>query len=153
MRVDKSLGPDQNTRRYGRLTGPGAEPLGNRAAICVIKNRRTHERSMDSEKDCLVAVVLDQGSSFQEALAETRRRYPLSAFLSFSECGSRHCDALDRRPQRTSPEQTTITTPTLMKPVVTRLSCQGWPLRPAAVIGDRAAVPKTAASAVTNQFM
>jgi hypothetical protein len=63
-----------------------------------------------------------------------------------------HCNALARRPQRTSTEEATITMPTLMKPTVTRLSCQGCPLWPAAVIGERAAVPKAAASVVISQF-
>jgi hypothetical protein len=51
-----------------------------------------------------------------------------------------------------STEEATITTPTLIKPAVIRVSCQGCPLCPTAVIGERAAVPKTAASVVTNQF-
>lgn len=45
-----------------------------------------------------------------------------------------------------------IVSPTDMKPNVTKLSCQGCALKPAAVIGDRAAVPKIAAKVVTSQF-
>ena len=36
-----------------------------------------------------------------------------------------HGSALPRRPARTSAEEATIATPTLMKPIVTKLSCQG----------------------------
>src|SRR6266545_48961 len=60
---------------------------------------------------------------------------------------------LDRRsPQRISTEDATITSPTLMKPNVTTPSSQGCALWPAAEIGDSAAVPRIAASAVTAQF-
>src|SRR5215469_9872290 len=69
---------------------------------------------------------------------------------NYADC--RHCNALALRPQRTSSEQATITPPTLTKPTVTTISCQGWPLWPTPVIGDRAAVPKIAASVVTSQF-
>ena len=63
-----------------------------------------------------------------------------------------HDAAARRRPQRTSTEQPMIVSPTDMKPNVTKLSCQGCALKPAAVIGDRAAVPKIAAKVVTSQF-
>src|SRR5215470_11745565 len=69
------------------------------------------------------------------------------------KCQSRFdCDAPVRRPQRTSTVETMIATLTLRNPAATRLSCQGWALRPAVEIGENAAVPKTAASVVTSQF-
>jgi len=42
--------------------------------------------------------------------------------------------------------------PTLMNPHVTRASCQGGAARPAAVMGDIAAVPRIAATVVMTQF-
>jgi hypothetical protein len=45
-----------------------------------------------------------------------------------------------------------IEIPTDMKPAVTKLSCHASPLWPAPVIGDSAAVPKTAANKVKNQL-
>src|SRR5262249_24822865 len=70
----------------------------------------------------------------------------------------RHFDQLPptarpgRRPQRTSTEAAMIERLTVKNPAVTRFSCQGCPLWPAAEIGDFAAVPKTAASVVVSQF-
>src|SRR5262249_54091561 len=57
-----------------------------------------------------------------------------------------------RRPQRTSAEAAMIERLTVKNPAVTRFSCQGCPVWPAAEIGDFAAVPKTAASVVVSQF-
>src|SRR5438477_13197497 len=63
-----------------------------------------------------------------------------------------YSNALARRPHRTIKDEAMIEVPTVRKPTVTRVSCQGNPLRPAAVMGERAAVPNTAASKVTNQL-
>src|SRR5579859_2187569 len=60
--------------------------------------------------------------------------------------------ALARRPRRISTAATMIVVPTKRKPIVTTLSCHACPLCPAPVMGESAAVPKTAASVVTNQF-
>jgi hypothetical protein len=45
-----------------------------------------------------------------------------------------------------------MATVTLRNPTVTRVSCHGCPLCPAAEIGESAAVPKIAASVVVSQF-
>lgn len=63
-----------------------------------------------------------------------------------------HCAAARRKPQRMRMEAAIMAIPTLMKPNVTRLSCHGCALRPAAVIGDIAAVPRIAARRVTAQL-
>ncbi len=63
-----------------------------------------------------------------------------------------HDNDLARSPQRTRTDARTIATPTERNPSNTVVSCHGLPLCPAAVIGERTAVPKTAAIDVTNQF-
>src|SRR5215831_2398683 len=62
------------------------------------------------------------------------------------------CDAFARSPQRTRTVAATIEMLTLRNPAVSRVSCQGFPLCPAAVIGDAAAVPKAAPRRVVSQF-
>src|ERR1700685_1497320 len=57
-----------------------------------------------------------------------------------------------RRPQSTKADATTMAMPTDINPTVTSVSCHGCPLCPAPVIGERAAVPKIAASTVMNQL-
>jgi len=64
-----------------------------------------------------------------------------------------YCTAARRKPQRMGMDAVIIAIPTLTKPSVTTLSCHGCALRPAAVIGDIAAVPKIAASMVTAQLL
>lgn len=60
--------------------------------------------------------------------------------------------ALPRRPHRKINVDATTTMPTLISPAVTRLSCHAWALNPGAVMGDKAPVPKIAASVVKSQF-
>lgn len=60
--------------------------------------------------------------------------------------------ALARSPQSTVKEAAMMAMPTLMNPAVIRDSCQAGAVRPAAVTGESAAVPKIAASVVTNQL-
>jgi hypothetical protein len=74
---------------------------------------------------------------------------------SGSPVANRYADgdvALARKPQSKSKVQATIARPTLMKPAVTSFSCQGSAVRPGAVIGESAPVPKVAANTVKNQF-
>ena len=56
-----------------------------------------------------------------------------------------------RNRERTRIEAATMVIPTVTKPTVTKPSCHRCPLRPAAVIGDIAAVPRIAVSNVTTQ--
>ncbi|MGC9971036.1 MAG: hypothetical protein ABSE56_10630 [Bryobacteraceae bacterium] len=46
----------------------------------------------NSEKDHLAAAVMDRWCSFQEALAGTKRRYPLQDFLSFADAARRYIE-------------------------------------------------------------
>ena len=46
----------------------------------------------NSEKDRLATAVADRWSSFQDALAGTKPRYPLQAFLSFAGAARRYID-------------------------------------------------------------
>src|ERR1035438_6113068 len=85
------------------------------------------------------------------AAGKRSERRALELGFSFMR-GSDHLTTPLRRPQRTRADAKTMTIPTDMKPAVTRDSCQGSPLWPTPVIGERAAVPKIAASRVTNQF-
>ena len=62
------------------------------------------------------------------------------------------CGTLPRRPHRKISVDMTITIPTLISPAVTKLSCHGRALKPGAVMGDNAPVPKIAASVVKSQF-
>jgi hypothetical protein len=75
--------------RYGRLTGRG-RPLGATTSRCVLLDVRYlsvvgAQTALDSEKDRRAAAALDHWRSFQDALANTKRRYPRQAFLSFAE--------------------------------------------------------------------
>jgi hypothetical protein len=56
----------------------------------------------NSEKDHLAIAVVDRWCFLQDALAGTKRRYPLQNFLSFADAARRyieatHCDQLVRR--------------------------------------------------------
>src|SRR5207244_10075304 len=65
--------------------------------------------------------------------------------------GADHETAVRRNPHRTRTEAAMIAIPTVMKPTVTTVSCQGrapWP----PVIGERVAAPNIAASVVTAQL-
>lgn len=50
----------------------------------------------DSEKDRLAALVANQRSDFEQALAGSRRRYPTSEFQAFAEAVRRYVDATCR---------------------------------------------------------
>jgi len=58
---------------------------------------------------------------------------------------NRERGSFPRKPQRSTAQQT-IARPMLRKPAVTMFSCQGNPVCPAPVTGERLAVPRTAAS-------
>ena len=46
----------------------------------------------NSGKDRLATAVADRWSSFQDALAGTKRKYPLQEFLSFADAARRYID-------------------------------------------------------------
>ena len=46
----------------------------------------------NSGKDRLATAVADRRSSLQDALAGTKPKYPIQAFLSFADAAGRHID-------------------------------------------------------------
>src|SRR5258708_33942575 len=75
----------------------------------------------------------------------------ISGLRCFHRTGAHHETAVRRNPQRTRTEAAMIAIPTVVKPPVTSVSCQGRAPRPP-VIGERLAAPTTAASVVTAQL-
>ena len=69
-----------------------------------------------------------------------------------SSIGEDHETAARRNPHRIRTEAAIIAIPTVMKPNVTTVSCQGRALWPAPVIGERLAAPIPAANVVMAQL-
>ena len=66
------------------------------AATCdTLKRAEFPEESMkDSAKTRLATAVVESWCTFQEALSETKRAYPLPEFLSFADAARRYIEAI-----------------------------------------------------------